>query len=110
VSAPDNPLTELGPGDQSYNSYGFDVAAAWIAGTAALIKSAYPRLAPALVGPSPTVIDAVPHPAAKLAVTAGLVAAGVIALTVALVLAVRRRRPVRAAAAAPAGPAYWPGP
>jgi subtilisin family serine protease len=49
VSVPDNTLTEIGPGDREYSAWSFDSSAAWIAGTAALIKSAYPRLAPALV-------------------------------------------------------------
>lgn len=49
VSVPGNTLTEIGPGDREYLTYGLDASAAWLAGTAALIKSAYPRLAPALV-------------------------------------------------------------
>lgn len=49
VTVPSNTLDEYGPGDQEYQSYNLDASPAWIGGTAALIKSAYPHLAPALV-------------------------------------------------------------
>ena len=48
ISVPDNTLNEIGPQDQAYTVWSFDASAAWLAGTAALIKSAYPRLPPGL--------------------------------------------------------------
>jgi hypothetical protein len=49
VAVPDNTVSETGPNGQPYSADGYDASPGWIAGTAALIKSAYPRLAPALV-------------------------------------------------------------
>jgi hypothetical protein len=50
ISAPGNLILEAGPGDQPGGIDGPGAAAAWVAATAALIKSVYPRLSPALVG------------------------------------------------------------
>jgi hypothetical protein len=50
VSAPGNVILEVGPGDRLGEVDGPWAAAAWIAAAAALIKSVYPHLSPALVG------------------------------------------------------------
>jgi hypothetical protein len=50
VSAPGNSVLEVGPGDQLGGIDGPWAAVAWITATAALIKSVYPHLSPALVG------------------------------------------------------------
>jgi Subtilase family len=50
VSAPGNSLPELGPGGQLGAIDGSWAAAAWVTAAAALIKSVYPHLSPALVG------------------------------------------------------------
>jgi Subtilase family len=62
VAVPDNATTEIGPQDQLYDAQAMDVAPAWIAGTAALIKSAYPGLSPALVARA-IALSARDHPA-----------------------------------------------
>ncbi len=49
VTAPANDLFGTGPGNHVYIDYDNASAIAWTAGTVALIKSAYPRLSPALV-------------------------------------------------------------
>jgi hypothetical protein len=49
VAVPDNMVNEIGPGNGQFTPDSVFASPAWIAGTAALIKSAYPRLAPALV-------------------------------------------------------------
>lgn len=49
VTAPDNQLFGTGPGNLPFYAYGNYSAIAWVAGTIALIKSVYPRIAPAVV-------------------------------------------------------------
>ncbi len=49
VTAPGNELAATGPNDAPFLFFNSGAALAWTAGTAALIKSAYPNLAPALV-------------------------------------------------------------
>jgi len=49
VTAPDNVLPETGPGSQPYTAWGNYTDIAWVAGTVALIKSAYPQITPAQV-------------------------------------------------------------
>ena len=49
VTAPDNVLPTTGPGSQSYTAWGDYSEIAWVAGTVALIKSAYPHITPAQV-------------------------------------------------------------
>jgi hypothetical protein len=49
VTAPDNVLPETGPGSQPYTAWGNYTDIAWVAGTVALIKSAYPDITPAQV-------------------------------------------------------------
>jgi hypothetical protein len=49
ITAPDNTLDATGPGNSPYQAWGYDSAVAWVAGTAALIKSLYPQLSPAMV-------------------------------------------------------------
>lgn len=49
LTAPANDLFGTGPGNHVYIDYNNASAIAWAAGTVALIKSAYPRLSPALV-------------------------------------------------------------
>ncbi len=70
VSVPDNALNEIGPRDQSYTVWSFDAAAAWLAGTAALIKSAYPRLSPGLAARA-IALSARDHPAGGYNVKTG---------------------------------------
>ena len=49
LTAPDNVLPETGPGGQPYTAWGNYSEIAWVAGTVALIKSAYPQITPAQV-------------------------------------------------------------
>jgi hypothetical protein len=49
LTAPDNVLPATGPGNQPYIAWGFYSEIAWVAGTVALIKSAYPHITPAQV-------------------------------------------------------------
>jgi hypothetical protein len=49
VAAPGNELVASGPGGTGYFAENYYSSLAWLAGTAALIKSVYPNLAPALV-------------------------------------------------------------
>ena len=49
ISAPGNPLLASGPAGADYFVQNDWAAGAWVAGTAALIKSVYPSLSPALV-------------------------------------------------------------
>ena len=70
VAVPDNAVTEIGPQDQAYDVQGYDASPAWIAGTAALIKSAYPGLPPALVARA-IALSARDHPAGGYNVTIG---------------------------------------
>jgi hypothetical protein len=49
LTAPANDLPVDGPAGSSYVMFNSESALAWVAGTAALIKSKYPRLLPALV-------------------------------------------------------------
>jgi len=70
VSVPDNTLNEIGPGNQPYTVWSFDASAAWLAGTAALIKSAYPRLPPGLAARA-IALSARDHPAGGYDVMAG---------------------------------------
>jgi Subtilase family len=71
VAAPDNTVHEMGPGfSRPYTVWSDEAAAAWIAGTAALIKSAYPRLPPALAARA-LAVSARYHPAGGYDVTVG---------------------------------------
>jgi Subtilase family len=49
VTAPGNELAATGPNEAPYLFFNSGAALAWTAGTVALIKSVYPKLAPALV-------------------------------------------------------------
>jgi hypothetical protein len=49
LTAPDNVLFATGPGSQPYTAWGNYSEIAWVAGTVALIKSAYPHITPAQV-------------------------------------------------------------
>ena len=49
VTAPGNELAATGPNDAPFLFFNSGAALAWTAGTVALIKSVYPKLAPALV-------------------------------------------------------------
>lgn len=49
LTAPDNVLPTTGPGSHPYTAWGDYSEIAWVAGTVALIKSAYPRITPAQV-------------------------------------------------------------
>ncbi|MBO0823599.1 MAG: S8 family serine peptidase [Actinobacteria bacterium] len=49
VTAPDNVLPATGPGNQTFEAFNTFTAIAWVAGTAALIKSVYPQITPAMV-------------------------------------------------------------
>jgi hypothetical protein len=49
LTAPDNVLPATGPGSHPYAAWGDYSEIAWVAGTVALIKSAYPRITPAQV-------------------------------------------------------------
>lgn len=62
VTAPDNQLFGTGPGDVPFYAYGDYSAIAWVAGTIALIKSVYPRIAPAVVARA-LALSASYHPA-----------------------------------------------
>ena len=155
LTAPDNVLPATGPGSQPYTAWGDYSDIAWVAGTVALIKSAYPHITPAQVAialaesasyhpaggynatvgfgllnpagalhdaarlvrlgatappgagavskgarfgvPAVTVIRAVKLSTALLAGYAAAIVAGLILLTSALLLGVRRRGAVRAA-------------
>jgi hypothetical protein len=70
VGVPGNAINELGPGDQPVEGWGNISAAAWIAGTAALIKSAYPHLPPVLVARA-IALSARYHPRGGYRTTAG---------------------------------------
>ena len=70
VSVPDNTLDEIGPRGQSYTVWSFDASAAWLAATAALIKSAYPRLPPGLAARA-IALSARDHPAGGYNVKTG---------------------------------------
>lgn len=50
AAVPDNTLHELGPGGDGEDWDGYIAGGAWLAGTLALIKAAYPFLTPAQVG------------------------------------------------------------
>jgi subtilisin family serine protease len=50
VAAPNNAYPEPGPTGEIWAEDGAQAAAAWVAGTAALIKSVFPQLSPVLVG------------------------------------------------------------
>jgi hypothetical protein len=151
VGAPGNDIPAYGPDGLSYVVQNFWAAAAWLTGTAVLIKSVYPNLAPALVAqaialsardhppggydtatgfgminpagalqeaavlsklqetaapragvaspsarfvssPAPGVINAVHDSTVKLAGFGVAIVAGLICLSLAMVLALRRRR------------------
>jgi Subtilase family len=62
VSAPGNPIVGSVPNNSSYAAQNPWAAGAWLTGTAALIKSAYPDLAPALVARA-IALSARDHPA-----------------------------------------------
>src|SRR5262249_4532713 len=62
VTAPANDLFGIGPSNHVYIGYNNDSAIAWAAGTVALIKSAYPRIPPALVARA-LAVSASYHPA-----------------------------------------------
>jgi len=49
LTAPDNVLPTTGPGSLPYTAWGNYSEIAWVAGTVALIKSAYPHITPAQV-------------------------------------------------------------
>ena len=49
LTVPDNGLPTTGPGSHPYTAWGDYSEIAWVAGTVALIKSAYPRITPAQV-------------------------------------------------------------
>jgi hypothetical protein len=70
VTAPDNELFATGPGNLPYYAYGNYSAIAWMAGTIALIKSVYPRIAPALVARA-LALSASYHPAGGYNTTIG---------------------------------------
>ncbi len=63
-------MNEIGPGDRPFEVYSVDASPAWIAGTAALIKSAYPGLPPALVARA-IALSARDHPVGGYDVTIG---------------------------------------
>ena len=106
VSVPDNTLNEIGPRGQSYTVWSFDAAAAWLAGTAALIKSAYPRLPPGLAARA-IALSARDHPAGGYNVKIGF---GLIDPYGALTEAGRLARLSGPAASAGLGPAARFGP
>jgi len=62
VSAPGNILYASGPAATNFPVYNFFAADAWLAATAALIKSAYPGLSPAMVARA-LALSARDHPA-----------------------------------------------
>lgn len=62
VTAPDNQLPATGPGNQPYLAYNELTAAAWVAGTVALIKSVYPQITPGTVA-NALALSASYHPA-----------------------------------------------
>ena len=70
VAVPANTMNEIGPGDEPFQVYSVDASPAWIAGTAALIKSAYPGLSPALVARA-IALSARDRPAGGYNVTVG---------------------------------------
>jgi hypothetical protein len=70
VTAPDNELFATGPGNLPYYAYGNYSAIAWVAGTIALIKSVYPRIAPALAARA-LALSASYHPAGGYNTTIG---------------------------------------
>lgn len=112
VAVPDNTLRELGPGDVPARWDGYVAGGAWLAGTLALIKSAYPFLTPAQVEQA-LALSARYHPPGGYITTVGF---GLIdpygALTEAGLLALQPKPPVSAGLPASAhfgtGPA--PGP
>jgi hypothetical protein len=106
VSVPDNTLNEIGPRDQSYTVWSFDASAAWLAGTAALIKSAYPRLPPGLAARA-IALSARDHPAGGYNVKIGF---GLIDPYGALTEAGKLARLSGTAASAGLGPAARFGP
>jgi hypothetical protein len=107
VAVPGNTENEPGPADKIFLPDTVYAGSAWIAGTAALIKSAYPHLAPAQVssaahfGSPPVAAEARHRSTAKIAVFAGIIAVGIMVLLVALVLAVLRHRSAPVAAGPP---------
>lgn len=70
VTAPANLVWGTGPGNVPYYAYGSYSTIAWVAGTVALIKSVYPRIAPALVARA-LALSASYHPAGGYNTTIG---------------------------------------
>jgi len=108
VAVPDNTLRELGPGDVRAGWDGYVAGGAWLAGTLALIKSAYPFLTPAQVEQA-LALSARYHPPGGYSTTVGF---GLIdpygALTEAGLLALQPKPP--ASAGLPASAHFGTGP
>ena len=96
IAVPDNTLEELGPGDVRERQDGYVAGGAWLAGTLALIKSAYSFLTPAQVEQA-LALSARYHPPGGYSTTVGF---GLIdpydALTEAGLLALQPKPPATA--------------
>jgi len=91
VAGPDNTYPQPGPTGAIWAEDNTESAAAWIAGTAALIKSVFPHLSPVLVGRA-LALSARYHPAGGYSTTVGF---GLVNPAGALQEAARLARPTR---------------